>query len=248
MKCLKISIITVCYNAVETIEETIKSVTNQSYKNIEYIVIDGGSNDGTQGIITRHNEHISKWVSEKDNGIYDAMNKGLNIATGDWVYFLGSDDVLDNNMVIEEMVANFSDLNTNYYGDVYWKNSKILYQFKTTRLSLCLKNISHQSLFYCKNYYKNNVYNCKYKLFADHIYNIQMYASDERKVQYVPKLVAIYTDGGRSSTANDELYFHDLPSIVKNFFGVKYAVYVFYRLFLFNQKRHLSGFIKKYWS
>ena len=84
---LKISIVTVSYNAAETIEQTISSVVNQTYENIEYIIIDGGSTDGTVDIIRKYEDRIAYWVSEPDKGIYDAMNKGIDVATGDYIYF-----------------------------------------------------------------------------------------------------------------------------------------------------------------
>ena len=87
---LKISIITVSYNAVKTIEQTIYSVVNQTYTDIEYIIIDGGSTDGTVDIIKKYSDRISRWVSEDDDGIYHAMNKGLALATGEYVFFLGA--------------------------------------------------------------------------------------------------------------------------------------------------------------
>lgn len=89
---VKISVVTVCYNSAKTIEQTIKSVINQSYKNIEYIIIDGGSTDGTLDIIRKYEQYISYWVSEPDGGAYDAMNKGIAVATGDLVNCLNSDD------------------------------------------------------------------------------------------------------------------------------------------------------------
>ena len=84
---VKVSIITVVYNSVDTLEQTIKSVINQSYKNIEYIIVDGGSTDGSIDIIKKYDKDIQMWVSEPDNGIYDAMNKGIKLATGDVVAF-----------------------------------------------------------------------------------------------------------------------------------------------------------------
>ena len=86
----KISVITICYNAEKTIERTIKSVLNQSYKNLEYIIIDGGSKDNTMKIVKRYKDKISSVISEPDNGIYDAMNKGVRIATGEWLNMMNA--------------------------------------------------------------------------------------------------------------------------------------------------------------
>ena len=99
-KNLKVSIITVCLNSEDHLERAMKSVFEQSYENIEYIVIDGGSSDGSPEIFAKYKDKINKLVIEKDKGIFNAMNKGINIATGDIVYFLNSDDELCNNQVI----------------------------------------------------------------------------------------------------------------------------------------------------
>jgi glycosyltransferase involved in cell wall biosynthesis len=103
---MKISIITVCYNSASTIEKTILSVANQTYKNIEYIIVDGNSHDGTLAIVKKHEDKISKWISETDNGLYDAMNKGVRLATGDIIGILNSDDTFNSISVLEQ-VANF---------------------------------------------------------------------------------------------------------------------------------------------
>ena len=104
-KAVEFSIITVSYNAAATIEQTILSVIRQDYSNIEYIVIDGGSTDGTVDIIRKYEDKIAYWVSEPDQGIYDAMNKGIRRATGDYVYFLGADDWLRDDEVMQEVAA-----------------------------------------------------------------------------------------------------------------------------------------------
>lgn len=95
-----ITVITVSYNAVSSIEDTIKSVINQSYKNIEFIIIDGQSTDGTVDIIKKYEKQIAYWTSEPDNGVYDAMNKGIDKSTGEWIIFLGADDILLDNLTI----------------------------------------------------------------------------------------------------------------------------------------------------
>ena len=91
-----ISVVTVSYNAVSTIEQTILSVINQTYPHIEYIIIDGGSTDGTVDVIKKYADKITYWVSEPDKGIYDAMNKGLRRVRGDWCVFMNSGDILYN--------------------------------------------------------------------------------------------------------------------------------------------------------
>lgn len=103
---MKISIITVCYNSAKTIEKTFQSVKSQTYKNIEYIVVDGKSKDGTLDTVKKYKEVVSKFVSEPDKGLYDAMNKGVHMATGDVVGILNSDDIFTDQFVLEN-VAKF---------------------------------------------------------------------------------------------------------------------------------------------
>ena len=108
---MRISIITVCYNSAATIEKTFVSVKGQTYKNIEYIVVDGGSKDGTLALINTYSDVVSQWISEPDKGLYDAMNKCIQLATGDLVGILNSDDIFTDNHVIEN-IANFHLENT----------------------------------------------------------------------------------------------------------------------------------------
>ena len=114
---MKVSIITVVYNNFATIEEAIKSIKSQLYNNIEHIIIDGGSTDGTLDIINKYKNDINIFISEKDNGIYDAMNKGINLSTGNIIGILNSDDIYFDNKVISKVVDCFK-------GD---KNLDILY-------------------------------------------------------------------------------------------------------------------------
>ena len=119
---MKISIITVCYNSGKTIEDTFKSVQSQSYKDIEYIVIDGGSKDNTLELINQYKEIIDYSVSEKDNGLYDAMNKGIEKATGDVIGFLNSDDLFCDDMAVEKVMNVFNENSKidSVYADIYY--------------------------------------------------------------------------------------------------------------------------------
>lgn len=121
---MKISIITVVYNNSSTIRMAIESVLNQTYKNIEYIVVDGASTDGTVDIIKSYGERVSKFISEPDKGIYNAMNKGIGLTTGDFVGILNADDCLYNSEVIQSMVNQIDDSIDAVYGDVEFFSDK----------------------------------------------------------------------------------------------------------------------------
>lgn len=122
---MKISIITVSYNSAMTIRDTIDSVLSQSYKNIEYIVVDGASKDSTMAIVNEYGDKISKVVSEPDKGIYDAMNKGISFATGDVIGILNSDDFYESNDVVESVADSFSSSQDSQvvFGDVVFVNA-----------------------------------------------------------------------------------------------------------------------------
>ena len=109
-KIMKISVITVTYNCIGSIEKTIQSVLNQSYENIEYIICDGDSHDGTNSVIKKYSSKIAKYVSEPDSGIYNAMNKALDLATDDAVIFLNSGDVFASDDSIYNAVRQFDDV------------------------------------------------------------------------------------------------------------------------------------------
>ena len=119
-----ISIITVVFNGEKYLEETIQSVINQTYSNVEYIIIDGGSSDGTLDIIKKYEERIDYWVSEKDRGIYDAMNKGIDVASGKWLNFMNGGDEFYDNKVIENIFKNCS------YEDEYVIHGKVALIYK----------------------------------------------------------------------------------------------------------------------
>lgn len=117
---MKVSVITICYNAAEHIDETMRSVVMQDHTDIEHIVIDGGSRDGTQQRIERYREVIAHFTSEKDNGVYDAMNKGLRAATGEVIAFVNAGDMIVHRSCISEMVAEFEKNDADaIYGDAY---------------------------------------------------------------------------------------------------------------------------------
>lgn len=172
-----LTIITVVFNADKSIENTILSVIEQKkrYKNrnIEYIIIDGKSTDNTIDIIKKYNQYIDFWISEPDKGIYDAMNKGIDIAKGEYIFFLGADDILLNlplNILTKAKEKNINAV----IGNVLLSNDKIFYSDFSWKL-LYMNTIHHQGLFLQSKILKRYHFNTKYKVYADHDLNQKLY-------------------------------------------------------------------------
>ena len=199
-----ISIITVCFNSEKTITNTIESVINQKYQNIEFIIIDGKSTDETLNIIQKYKTNITKIVSEKDNGIYDAFNKGLNLYKGDLIGFVNSDDVLLPN-AIEILVDYYNRYKDKdfFFGSVK-KHWAILYGYKPWKIFYTWSFYSsHSTGFYIKREAAKIVgtYNTKYKYSADYDYFYRMIIKHKLKGVGTKKneLFGIFSRGGFSS-------------------------------------------------
>lgn len=201
---LRFSVITVCYNAVSVIEETIKSVLSQSYDNIEYIVIDGGSTDGTLDIIQAYSESISLWISEADNGIYDAMNKGIGYASGNYICFMNAGDSFTNEDALDSVAKQIEpDATLIACG---WND--ITHNSIIERKPLPLKYLkrsmlcSHQALLIDINYHKSHLYDISLKICADYnlVYNAVF--NDGVKIQLLDTCVANYVQDEGLSARN----------------------------------------------
>ena len=179
----KITIVTVTFNCRDIIEKTIKSVLSQDYSNIEYIIIDGNSNDGTKEVINRYIDRIDTFVSEPDKGIYDAMNKGLERSTGDWVFFLNSGDIFCDNEVLSKVATHFKKET-----DVVWGNVKAISNNQIIAIEYhtpFFKNnkffhgmgFSHQSVFVRTPKAQEKKFDLSYKCCADYNMMMQLYKS-----------------------------------------------------------------------
>lgn len=193
----KITVITVTYNAEKYIEETIISVINQTYHNVEFIIIDGGSTDGTVSIIKKYKSHIFYWISEPDNGIYDAMNKGIEMATGNWINFMNAGDCFVSERTLEKVFdKDYSEYDF-IYGDRVNKDSvglflEIASPFWLNKKSYCpAKGVCHQSTFVKTEIARLHKYSLKYKCAGDYemMYNIYVHHG---KFKYRPIPIAIY--------------------------------------------------------
>tara|TARA_B100000029_G_scaffold377680_1_gene372408 strand:+ start:337 stop:1077 length:741 start_codon:yes stop_codon:yes gene_type:complete len=202
-----ISIITVCKNSELTIEKTIKSVINQNYQNIEYILIDGKSVDKTLSIIKRYKKRIKKIVSKKDKGIYDAFNKGLKLAKGDLIGFVNSDDILIQNAlnILVRYYKNYPDKDF-FFGSVK-KHWKVIHGYNPWKIHFMWGfYTSHSTGFFIKKKAAKKLgnYRLKYKYSADYDYFYRMIVLHKMKGIATKKneLFGIFSRGGYSSKTN----------------------------------------------
>jgi len=207
----KVSIITVCFNSAKTIEDTIKSVINQTYSNIEYIIIDGLSSDNTLKIINKYPDQITKVVSEKDKGLYDAINKGINLATGDIIANLNSDDFYIDNNVISDIVEKFEqEKSDTLYTDLYYVDAidtnkiKRFWKSGEYKKGLFFKGwMPPHPTFFVKSevYKKYGIFNLELRSAADYEIMLRFIHRYECSVSYLPRVTVRMRIGGVSNSS-----------------------------------------------
>ncbi|GIM61833.1 glycosyl transferase [Capnocytophaga canis] len=220
---MKISIITATYNSSKTIAETIASIYSQKYPDIEHIVIDGKSKDNTLQIIESIPNRVSKIVSEPDKGIYDAMNKGIDLVTGDIVGILNSDDFYSSDDIISDVAGIFQKTNCDaIYGDLEYVNeintNKVVRYWKSKEYKKGLFKTgwhpAHPTFFVKKEIYeKYGNFNLKYRIAADYEIMLRFIEKNKIKTVYLPKIMVKMRTGGASNKslkniiqANKECY------------------------------------------
>ncbi|HEY4286455.1 MAG TPA: glycosyltransferase family 2 protein [Puia sp.] len=225
MKKPLVSVITVVFNGAATLEATIRSVADQTFRDLEYIIVDGGSKDATIDIIKRHPDTITRWISERDKGVYDAMNKGIRLAEGEWLYFLGSDDSFQDALVLAGFFAapgaiglgdgsGAPDIFTDpgvagfdlLYGDVLSPSYKGRYDGEFTYEKLLSRNLSHQAAFYKKSLFTRlGDYDQHYRMHADWDFNLRCFSDAAVRTRYTGVLVATF--GAEGISAGHDLAF-----------------------------------------
>lgn len=200
---MKVSIITVCLNSAKTIRKALQSVRQQAYHDIELIVIDGVSTDETLQIVSEFKDIVSLIVSEKDTGIYDAMNKGVALAKGEVVYFLNSDDELAGSNIIADVVTAFqAKANLEMvYGDIivsFAARDQYIKHQHVEQHNVLHTGICHQAVFARKSLFeKIGGFNLAYKIYADFDWIIRAFQANSA-IQYLPRLTSIFHAGGAS--------------------------------------------------
>lgn len=200
-----VSVITVCYNSAEMLQRTIKSLRIQTYKEIEYIVIDGASKDNTLQVIKENQDIINLWISEPDNGLYFAMNKGLELANGDYVIFINAGDMFYSPETLEKIFANHQDDVDIYYGDtmILAENLKELGSRRLTPPKQLTKNsfrwgmtVCHQSIFIKRSIAPK--YDTSYRITADYDWVLSS-IENAKKIVNTKQYISKFLSGGLSS-------------------------------------------------
>lgn len=214
----KITVVTVCFNAAKTLEKTIQSVINQTYNNIEYIIIDGASTDGTLDIIKKYKYRISYWKSEPDKGIYDAMNKGIKAATGEWINFMNAGDMFADKNVLK----NIFERDLYEYGVIfgawfliYKKHKRILkpFPFFENKNKYKEMGFSHQSVFVKTKFAYKYMFDTALKICADYYMIWNLYYKENVIFHNVEIPISIMDEQTGATIANYELHCKEIAFI-----------------------------------
>ncbi|RBL90339.1 glycosyltransferase family 2 protein [Chitinophaga flava] len=219
-----ISIIIATYNAEKDIRECLASIAAQPFKDIEVVVADGGSSDGTVAILKEYaSQYRLIWTSEKDKGIYDALNKGVAMASGKWIHFLGADDRLLPGF--SELAAQLQDENAVYYGITkeYHNDGRKeltgLLTGKFSRYRMAKGCINHQAILYPASVFQKYSYNLRYQVYSDYDLNIRVWGDNGYKKHFYPIPVVSYNMSGFSANNPDKLFLEDKPAIIRENLG-----------------------------
>jgi len=205
-----ITVVTVVFNGAETLRDTIESVMMQGYDNVEHIIVDGGSSDATVDILRQYDHVIDYWLSEKDNGIYDAMNKGITLCSGEYVGMLNSDDMFSDENVLQDIADRFCQTKVDALFsclDIVDKNNlkKTLRKYRVTKLNSALLRIgvmpAHPT-FYCKRtcYVEGGMYKTDYKIAADFEMLVRLLIRQKISWSFIDKVTVTMRSGGLSNS------------------------------------------------
>lgn len=224
-----ISIIIPTFNSESTVAVCLKSLTDQSFKNYEVIVVDGASKDGTIEKVNELKNKFSKFIliSEKDNGIYDALNKGIERSTGDWVYILGSDDELFDPNTLEKMAQHLQQTkaevvygNVKVVGDSAWAKDGQVHDGEFDLEKLLQHNICQQSIFYKRSIFGTiGTFDHTYPICGD--WDLILRCAAKYELKYVDMIIAKFNAGGASTVRKEEKFYDEYGGNMYKYFGFK---------------------------
>lgn len=236
---MKVSVITVSYNSEKFIEETIQSVLNQNYCNIEYIIIDGESNDNTENIINKYRGYNIKIISEPDAGIYDAMNKGVKVSSGEYIYFLNCGDTFVSNDVITKVINELETKQADVlYGDIYnvYGGEKVCSDYSNLNLNFWGfakgESICHQAIFANRKTFNNNTFDENFKICADKNWIIRC-AENKNEFHYIDTIICNFDKSGISAVKeNGVVIKKETQMILKQNYPFRYELIQKIKIFI----------------
>lgn len=200
---MKYSIITVNYNNREGLRRTIDSVIHQTFRDFEFIVIDGGSDDGSKDVLQEYDNSITYWVSEKDNGIYHAMNKGIAKAQGEYLNFMNSGDCFFDEHVLQQVdsthpTADFVVGRDYHYNETTGQGHASIQPPRTTMVHFFVATLDHQSSFIRRELFNDSPYDENHRLVSDWIFYVEKIVGEGRQVKFIPNIICRREEGGLS--------------------------------------------------
>lgn len=210
------------HNAEQYIERALENIAAQTFSNYELLVLDALSTDHTKEIVEakQKDDPRIRLISEKDTGIYDAMNKGVAFAKGEWVYFMGCDDGFFDETVLQTMAPLLSQEYDMVYGDVLWVPDEVMEKGVCTPADLLNRNINHQRISYRTTLFRQyGGYDLQYRIASDHELNIRYFCNEAVRKKYVPFTVARYHSGGFSANKLDEVFWNNWKQIFRKSFA-----------------------------
>lgn len=234
---MKISVITINYNNLSGLKQTISSVLSQTYTDMEYIVIDGGSKDGGAEYIQSIKEKLYYCVSEPDSGIYNAMNKGINVSTGEYVIFMNSGDVFFDKEVLAEIFSCKEYDSDILYGSTIYKygNEGILRKPRTMSVMRKELPFCHQSCFIKGDLMRERLYNERYKIISDYDFFYHMWR-EGKSFHEIKKIVSIYDTSGLSANKSNKLKVYKEHCSIQN---VPYSKMFFFLMNVYGRLKNL---------
>ena len=222
-----VSIITINFNNAEGLKATVDSVISQEFRDFEFIIIDGGSADGSRVFIEEHAEHFSHWTSEADQGIYHAQNKGIEAAKGQYLLFLNSGDCLNGKEALGDFVNAPEFKGDIIYGDYKFQDGGKQFPDVLSPLFFFRSTLPHQSTLFKKSVFEQmGSYNTSYKISADREFYTKCYLSQRFKFSHVPQALSLFdlTGVSNDSAFSDKIEAED-ERLLKEQFGVYYSDY-----------------------
>ncbi len=208
-----VSVVCVTRNAANNLPSLLQSVRMHKGHNVELIIVDGCSDDGTIEILRDNEDIIDYWISRPDNGIYDAMNKALKYVKGKWLIFMGADDYLLRGF--KSMVSELKDPGTIYYGNLMFYGKGFFKEYDDYYLTKL--NICQQCIFYPAAIFGKYQFDTRYKVYADYCLNLQCWRDPNIRFQHVDHMMAWFSDGGYSSFTHDPAFEEDKDRLFKKY-------------------------------